>query len=905
MLILVPQVLEKLAYGYRIPKPASCSQEIYDSIVVPCWGTAKARPSFSTLADAAATAFEALAVTHDYLVDGPLLGGGIDEQDRMEDKPLARSLAAQLDVATNDVSAVSLHSLASIVSKTRSKSADRSLETFPASRVRTQDSQGDDTGNTSDTDTDTDTVAVSRDGSRDSSVGVSRLDSDPTDMNVMVPNINSDDVPRLESDGTEFLARPRDRVVSREDSSGAVYGQGVLTSRIVTLLQQEDHVAKSAGKMADAGLVAQQEQLAAALANSSGTGVTQIIASFLDKDAPMQNMVPLCERSGALLLQYCLAHLETTMDTGAISPVDLPPLWTSLLVAVGHFFTREIGLAKLDIDAVTAKAGALGDDDKATAMYNDIMRQTSLDDPHSQPPKFNNLFSRHYEKLCDLNTRLADRIRQQHPSGCKICRWVDKPGKDPVPLQRDTDVLSVHAAGHAILPYFKTLVEDIASTIPGCDFSAGPRKKLWRSLEKRGVSKNVLETLHDGSTLIDVVRGTVIMDSFDSGSSFLDYFMGCDEYEAPTSSYSSAGFAEKHGRIVIVSVKNKWKKPAAGGWCCGQLYFYFFDDPHQHICELQVVHNRMQAARKGIPNQSYEAYSLNRCFGELLKVVQGDQNPESAERVGGKRAAMGGTSVDAVAWGQTRDSNVGVGVAMLHSDSADVDADACSEDSYCSNGSNTAKIYGREIFHHLEPTPYQTMGKPIGIWTPAKQPISITGNVANNNTPRTVTRATGAQGTGVRETTPAITTTATTTPTHANTSTATGRGEDVAAYEARLFAAATASLPAIPASPTSCDLVASATDTRGSAVGGGDVVTNARGSDYFLASATPTADGKSHYDGLAPAGIGGGGVVTTGRGSDYFLASATPSIGADGDTDEEEGYLHIGDAALPGTHATA
>lgn len=170
-----------------------------------------------------------------------------------------------------------------------------------------------------------------------------------------------------------------------------------------------------------------------------------------------------------------------------------------------------------------------------------------------------------------------------------------------MPLQRNTDVLDVHAAGQKIMPTFHAFMEAIASVTPGCVFSAGPRKKLWCSLERRGVSRNVRETLRDGSTLIDIVRGTVVMDNFGCGKSFFKYLLGCDDHEAPLSEFSNTGFAGKHGSIAIVSIKNKWKKPAAGGWCCGQLYFYFVKDPQQHICELQVVHTQMQTARKEIP----------------------------------------------------------------------------------------------------------------------------------------------------------------------------------------------------------------------------------------------------------------------------------------------------------------
>ena len=392
-------------------------------------------------------------------------------------------------------------------------------------------------------------------------------------------------------------------------------------------------------------------QLAAALRKGDNVLVLSILRECT-LGAPVQNTVPLSERHCAMLHRFCLETLETSLDadtTAAMLEADasLKGLWDTLLQSTGFFFEQQIRFVKENTAEVQGKADELGSSSGGMAMYNDIMSQVKQGQPES--------FQQHFDKMDGLYTRVLERVRGQTQEQ-EICRWLDRQGKDPVPLQRDSDVFAVHAAGHGVLPKFKAFVGDITARIDGSSFETGPRKKMWRSLEKCGVTRDVQSTLRDGSKLIDIVRGTVNMGSqgFSNGNSFLDYFLGCDKYE--NSDYQGAGFAAKHGQVVVVGVKNKWKKPAAGGWCCGQLYFYFTSDPQQHICELQMVHSRMQTARKDIPNQSYEAYSRNRCFSELLSVIaikakppplQITAAPDSSDDVAVENKQHGATEVPA------------------------------------------------------------------------------------------------------------------------------------------------------------------------------------------------------------------------------------------------------------------
>ena len=319
---------------------------------------------------------------------------------------------------------------------------------------------------------------------------------------------------------------------------------------------------------------------------------------------------PVSLRPQAIALQTRLSVFERHLDTHSVSAIDTQPPsgWMAMVEDVKLFLEAQIVIAMESIDILEAKASNFGDGD-SQRMYTAIMSDLRND------PYFNS----HFAKVQELAARVEERVRGQTQDSDTICRWQEVPRKAPVPLQRQKDVFHIQAAGSSVLPRFSAFVKQLAEN-SSCTFSVGKRKKMWRCFEKLGICKTA--SLGDGSKLVDVVRGTV-EGSFEAASSFMDYFMGCDEHETD-SPYRSAGFAKQHGHIVIVGVKNKWYTPTTGGWCCGQLYFYFATDPAQHICELQVVHTRMQIARKGVPNQSYAAYTQARSFEELLSVVTPD-----------------------------------------------------------------------------------------------------------------------------------------------------------------------------------------------------------------------------------------------------------------------------------------
>ena len=74
------------------------------------------------------------------------------------------------------------------------------------------------------------------------------------------------------------------------------------------------------------------------------------------------------------------------------------------------------------------------------------------------------------------------------------------------------------------------------------------------------------------STIRDVVRAMAIAPSMDRVIDLLAYL------------------SEEAGKLGLVFVrkKDRFLSPSLGGWRDCMLNFYFQDDPHRHICELQV-----------------------------------------------------------------------------------------------------------------------------------------------------------------------------------------------------------------------------------------------------------------------------------------------------------------------------
>ena len=101
--------------------------------------------------------------------------------------------------------------------------------------------------------------------------------------------------------------------------------------------------------------------------------------------------------------------------------------------------------------------------------------------------------------------------------------------------------------------------------------------------------------------VFDVVRGMV----------------ECPDMERVAHVLSNLGRSEA---IELVRMKDRFfAEPSPGGWRDCMVCFVLKDDPHKHVCELQLVHNDLLTARKGLPGHSI--YNRARNASELMECM--------------------------------------------------------------------------------------------------------------------------------------------------------------------------------------------------------------------------------------------------------------------------------------------
>jgi hypothetical protein len=71
------------------------------------------------------------------------------------------------------------------------------------------------------------------------------------------------------------------------------------------------------------------------------------------------------------------------------------------------------------------------------------------------------------------------------------------------------------------------------------------------------------------------------------------------------------------GALRVVRIKDRFAQPSAGGWRDLMVNLVIVGDPTRHVCEVQVVHEMMLTARKGLPGHAI--YGIVRSAMELIE----------------------------------------------------------------------------------------------------------------------------------------------------------------------------------------------------------------------------------------------------------------------------------------------
>jgi hypothetical protein len=169
---------------------------------------------------------------------------------------------------------------------------------------------------------------------------------------------------------------------------------------------------------------------------------------------------------------------------------------------------------------------------------------------------------------------------------------------------------SQHAA--MIQSTFQTFVSEIAQTVDGVEVSVpSSLKKMGRIVEKTILKRK--DDPGNADKVCDVVRGMILCDNLQQIAAVIDYFRARQDV------------------IILSRIKDRFfDQPSAGGWRDCMINFSFVSDvTNQHICELQLVHNQMMTARKGLPGHA--VYNRVRNASELLGMFPAEQPQNKQE----------------------------------------------------------------------------------------------------------------------------------------------------------------------------------------------------------------------------------------------------------------------------------
>lgn len=195
--------------------------------------------------------------------------------------------------------------------------------------------------------------------------------------------------------------------------------------------------------------------------------------------------------------------------------------------------------------------------------------------------------------------------------------------------QRAKTAVKLFQDGANVRPKFAVVVEETlyqklqakrSKAIAGSKFSVCKTlKDAIRLCEK-------IAFCGDATSISDMVRAMIVVQSMAGVDAVLEMLL---ELEAD-------------GVIVIVRLKDRFfASPSSGGWRDLMVNFFLAEDKAQHICELQIVHDKMLTAREGL--SGHAIYDRVRTAIALLNKKCGGTGPaRDALSLAAFITAMGG-----------------------------------------------------------------------------------------------------------------------------------------------------------------------------------------------------------------------------------------------------------------------
>ena len=169
---------------------------------------------------------------------------------------------------------------------------------------------------------------------------------------------------------------------------------------------------------------------------------------------------------------------------------------------------------------------------------------------------------------------------------------------------------------------FKSLLDAAGAKLAAAKIEMAPLKKMTRTIEKSMLRPDAARR-GEVDDILDVVRGMVICRNMRELGTALKFFSEADGWK-------------------IVRVKNRFADGAqtSGGWADCLLNIVRSDDPHQHVCEVQLVYKKLLVLRSEDMG-GHDAYNQYRRADELLLVLNEKDVFAPVHRAVGKLKALG------------------------------------------------------------------------------------------------------------------------------------------------------------------------------------------------------------------------------------------------------------------------
>ena len=125
-------------------------------------------------------------------------------------------------------------------------------------------------------------------------------------------------------------------------------------------------------------------------------------------------------------------------------------------------------------------------------------------------------------------------------------------------------------------------------------------KKLQRVVEKALLKPAGDATVGETDSVLDVVRAMIVVKDLGVVAAIVDGLKTLSDAEL----------------VDVLRLKNRFESPSAGGWRDLMINLVIVGDERRHVCEIQIVHEMMLTARKGLPGHAI--YAIVRNANELV-----------------------------------------------------------------------------------------------------------------------------------------------------------------------------------------------------------------------------------------------------------------------------------------------